>query len=85
MSLNTSRELCAGRKEKKQGLCKKHTVKVLKMKQTEKVFGIINIKVHLIGILRLFDVLQNDIIGYFKYLNSKKLSSESLNSCKVMV
>lgn len=45
------------------------------MKQTEKVFGIINIEVHLIGILRLFDVLQKDIIGYFKYLNSKELSS----------
>lgn len=62
-----------------------HTVKVLKMKQTGKVFGIINIEVHLIGILRLFDVLQKDIIGYFKYLNSKELSSEGLNSCKVMV
>lgn len=48
---------------------------MLKMKQTGKVFGIINIEVHLIGILHLFDVLQKDLIGYLKCLNSKELSS----------
>lgn len=34
-----------------------------------------NIEVYLIGILCLFDVLQKDLMGYFKYLNLEELSS----------
>lgn len=51
-------------------------VEVLNMKQTEKVFSIINIEVYLIRFLCLFDVLQKHLIGYFKYLNLEELSTQ---------
>lgn len=56
---------------------------MLKMKQTEKVYSIINIEVYLIVILCLFDVLQKPLIGYFKYLNLEELSTQSFNGHKI--
>lgn len=47
----------------------------VKNETREKIFGAMNIEVYLIGILCLFDVLQKDLMGYFKYLNLEELSS----------